>query len=483
MLPATLTLLALYALSVLWVAKRFERASDANTLDGFFLANKQLGHWPVALTLVATWFGGTSTIGSLQAFYTHGVSAFWKLIFPSIGCWLIVIFCFARQMALQPGRSMPEALSGTYGPTARTLLAITITASTTALMASQLVASHQVLAGLLGGALDPIITMGLVAGMVVVYTALGGYKAVVMTDILQVGFIILGLLVLLGAFFPPFTQLGWQGFWANVSQARPDSFWHLMDNPGKQIVLMLTFVMAWSIAPELWQRLTSLNLKAGEQFAKKSCWLALLILTALYALVSLIGLAAPGILPPVAEAPGAVMLALMQSLHNPWLGALVLTGFIAAISSTIDSTLNVGSLTLVNDVLIPLRPSLAQQPATIVRLCKLSTLVMALPALWIAVQHQDIINALWISADIYACAMFVPVVALLYSNARFTPTASAGVWAMATGLGWITLNTLMQSRHWLPHWPEAPYSTLYGVSLSLLAFYAGQVYSRKVVAN
>jgi SSS family solute:Na+ symporter len=500
--PLTLFFLALYALSVLWLSKSFDRKTL--TLEGFYLADRTFGHWPIALTLVASWFGGTSTIGSLQAFYTHGVSAFWKLIFPSIGCWLVIILLFAKRMARQPGLSMPEAIENTYGPTARSLLAVVIVCSVTALMGSQLVAAHQVLSGLFynpdGSMLNPWVTMGATAAVVTTYTTLGGFRAVVMTDILQVGFIAVGLLVLAVPTASLILGTSWPTFWHNVSVTRPEEFWVLLPDAGKQITLMLTFVMAWSIAPELWQRMTALNPSVSPSqgnehptlFKKRAMTataLALGILIVFYLLVAFVGLASPALIgSETGMQPASVMLGLTNWLQHDWAIALVLVGFIAAIGSTMDSTLNVGSLTLTHDVVERAWRRLrgdALSPTALMTLCKIATLLMPLPALIIAAWHQDIITVLWISADIYACAMFVPVVAMLYASERFQPTPQSGLWAMMTGSVWVLLSSLIHMGV-LPTtipWPQAPYSTLWGVGLSLIAFAAGQCFLKARSTN
>ncbi|MEB3207094.1 MAG: sodium:solute symporter family protein [Vampirovibrionales bacterium] len=490
--PLTLLFLALYAISVLWFSKSFDRKT--RTLEGFYLADRKFGHWPIALTLVASWFGGTSTIGSLQAFYTDGVSAFWKLIFPSIGCWLVIILLFSRRMANQPGLSMPEAIENTYGPTARTILALVIACSVTALMGSQLVAAHQVLSGLFqtphGAPLSPWLTMGFTAAIVTIYTTLGGFRAVVMTDILQVGFIAIGLLVMAVPAVIMISGVSWPLFWHHVGLVRSDGFWNFLPDAGKQLAMMLTFVMAWSIAPELWQRMTALHANASiakndhahvllKKRAMTATALALGILCLFYMLVVFVGLASPALIGSEAgRQPASVMIGLTNWLHQDWAIALVLVGFIAAIGSTMDSTLNVGSLTLTHDVMERFwRRCFAHKlsASALMRLCKMATLVMPLPALVMAAWHQNIISVLWISADIYACAMFVPVVAMLYASKRFQPSAKAGLWAMLTGSAWVLITSLIHMGvvAEIP-WPEAPYSTLWGVFLSSLAFAVGQ---------
>jgi Na+/proline symporter len=219
----------------------------------------------------------------------------------------------------------------------------------------------------------------------------------------------------------------------------------------------------------MWQRMTSCK---NPDLAVKSCRSAVTILFSLYVAVTVIGLLSPAI---IGESK-AVMIDMALKLPYPFLTALVIIGFIAAVTSTMDSSLNVGSMTLTRDIYQGFIRRNANE-TELLWASRIGLLCIAIPAITIAVSFQDIIHVLWMSADVYASAMFVPVVGILFCK---NPKPLSGVLAMSLGLTFVLLSMAFQ-YNWLDlanslpfEWPKAPYSTLIGVSLSIFGFQLGQ---------
>ncbi|MEB3286495.1 MAG: sodium:solute symporter family protein [Vampirovibrionales bacterium] len=477
--PWFVGLMVFYFLCVLFLAHSLSRKIAG--LKDFFLAGRSLGPWPVAVAFVSSWFGAGSTMGSINAFNQEGLGGLWYIFIPSgITCLLITLF-LAKRVARRSEMSQPEAVRKYYGPLGRALLSVIIIISITNFVASQLVA-----AGLI---FDRILDVGMLPAtlicisVVLAYSVVGGYFAVVVTDFAQLSMVVLGLLTLLIACLAGFgdsqTVLGF--FFA-----RPQSFWQLIQPAQASIAhsqspsllehlsLTLSFVLAWCLAPEMWQRMTS---SKNERYASKAAWLAVLILFLLFGIVTAIGLVSSYYLPQSEALPNKqVLVDLALLLPHPLLTSLVLMGFLAAVTSTMDSSLNVGSLTLTHDLYQGfIRPSATERE--LVWVGRLGLVLMAIPAIIIAVAFQDIIHVLWMSADVFASAMVVPVMGILFFA---QPKRLSGVLAMVFGLGFSILSMAFQ-YHWfaldslLPFlWPQAPYSTLVGVSVSLLGFTLGQ---------
>lgn len=74
---------------------------------------------------------------------------------------------------------------------------------------------------------------------------------------------------------------------------------------------------------------------------------ATLLLIGLFAMVASIGILSAQIIPNSER----VLMDLAQKLPHPLLGGLALAGVLAAISSTMDSSLNVSNLTLTRDII------------------------------------------------------------------------------------------------------------------------------------
>jgi solute:Na+ symporter, SSS family len=448
-----------YFLAILLLAAVFARKIE--TLKDFFLAGRSLGAWPVAFTFVASWFGAASTIGSINGYHETGVQGAWLLAIPSlVSCTIITCF-FSKKVADQNTLSQPEAIEHAYGRFGRFLLSLTILGACTTLMASQLVAAGALCQNVLG--LDLAQATCWVTLAVVIYSMAGGYFAVVVTDIAQFILFTLALLILLVYCFLQ-TQAQ-PDFYQALFNQTPASFWDLGENLPHNLSLLLTFILAWSIAPEMWQRMTSTRNRDLSFQAARS---ATLILGGLFLIVAVIGLFSKILVPESKD----VLVHLAFQLPDSSLTALVLVGVMAAITSTMDSSLNVGSLTVSRDLYQGfIRPNASEKETLWVS--RLTTFLVPIPAIGIALYYQNIIQVLWISADIYASTMFFPIIGILFMK---NVKPMAGILAMLGG-GSVIILSLLQTHTLIPFpfsLPAWPYTTLIGVSVSGLGFLLGQ---------
>ncbi|MDX2085799.1 MAG: sodium:solute symporter family protein [Candidatus Melainabacteria bacterium] len=462
MLTWIVIFLVAYVLAVIGVTRYLGKR--ANSLFEYFLASRSLGALPVALTFVATWFGATSTKGSLDAYHQQGLSALWLLAIPSVVSLLVIALVFAKRVSQNGCRTQPEAVEKCYGPTGRLLLALTILASSTTLVAAQLVAVGQVLQHTLGLDLAWGVWMFLLG--VITYATVGGYRAVVLTDILQMIFIVVAIFIM-GGF--SLASLGNQPAVLHHLQAQPASFWNIGHHGQENATMALSFVFAWCIAPEMWQRMASTQ---NDRMAFRAALGAFGILLVLYCLVFAVGIVSAGLFP--SSQPVDVLVSLARAMPHPALAALIFMGFFAAVTSSMDSPINVASMTWTQDIYQRfIRPKASN--TELLWISRLATILLPLPAAHIAISHPNIIGVLWMSADIYASVMFIPVVGLLYAPKL---GRLSGVLAMAFGGVSIGLNVLRRTgldQGWLNAlgWPDAPYATLIGVGLSAIGFALG----------
>jgi len=456
-------LLAYFA-AILIVAHLF--ASRAKNLTDFFLAGRRLGALPVALSLVASWFGAASTMGSINAFHDHGLSGAWQIVLPSVLSFIVITLFMAKPVAKQSYLSQPEAVEAHYGRLGRLLLSLIILTSVIVLLGSQMVAAGKFFQLVFG--LDITLSTIISTAIVVSYAMWGGYFTVVVTDIAQVALVTIGfcLLFWFTATHAVPSDIAWQHFLSDQSP----HFWDWRFDWEKNIFLALTFVLAWSIAPEMWQRMSSTR---NPDLAFKSGWQATLMMLFLFSLIVSIGLLSTRLI----GKHDAVLIALALSIPNQLLSGLVLLGFLAAVTSTMDSSMNVGSLTITQDLYQGFfRPTASNRE--LIWVGRIATVLIVLPAMAIALYFQDLIRILWISADIYACSMFFPIIGMLYLP---KPGRLSGILGMSVGSLSVIISALTQNAL-LPnplHWPDWPYSTLLGAGLSGISYGIGYWLSRK----
>ncbi len=450
--------------------------SSSESTDQFYLANRALGWVVVGFTFAASWFGASSTLVTLDALVTRGWNGLWDIAIPSLlSCVAISFFlarrvagwCRARMTDDASGNgplSMAQAVGLAYGPLGRWGLATIIVMASTTFMAAQLVAVGQVAHTLL--AWPFVVTVSGFGLAVLVYSVLGGYRAVVVTDVVQLVLVAVGLAIPL-AWFGLFGQAH---AWVTLSTV-PLANGASIAPTTAQWGTVLTFVIGWMVAPEMWQRMQSLRL--GQDARLAALWGAGLLL-GLFGLIIALAWLASGLGYSATTAThgsaGVVWGQLAHWVASPVWQAVMVIGVVCAIASTMDSTLNVGSMVLSHDVM----PARWQSVGPLV-LSRLAMVVMLIGAWVVAVRFQDVLHILWLSADFYASVVALPVVVMLYQPKHQLPSnavASAARWAMGTGAA-ITLLLRFSPLLWpatgvmLPTWP---WTTLWAVASSAVVF-------------
>ncbi len=224
---AALVSFAVYMLFVFILAGLANRQQSGKSfLNEYFLGSRNLGMWAFAFTYAATSASGGSFMGFPSLIYTHGwVMAFWiagYIVFPLVAIGLIAKRL--NQVARKSGSiTVPEILrkrlgSETVGMVATVLLVF----FQFFFLLAQFKAGAKIMTTLLGdvsayqttvalvdqftrpipwvGAADAdyLLCLLVFAISVVAYTAWGGFRAVVWTDMMQGVIMGLGVLLLLG---------------------------------------------------------------------------------------------------------------------------------------------------------------------------------------------------------------------------------------------------------------------------------------------
>lgn len=220
-----LTVFLIYTLIVFglaWVAHRV--GSSKSFLSEYFLGSRGLGMFALALTFGATSASAGSFAGFPALIYTHGwVLALWissYMIFPLCGMGLLGKRL--NQIARQTGAiTLPDVLRDRFESRSLALLSTSLLAllltvylipqfKLAALIMEELLGHvptfQQMTQGLLvltGGSVpggespEYFLCLLLFAVLVIVYTALGGFRAVVWTDMLQGAVMLCGVMVML----------------------------------------------------------------------------------------------------------------------------------------------------------------------------------------------------------------------------------------------------------------------------------------------
>ncbi|MDH3612785.1 MAG: sodium:solute symporter family protein [Gammaproteobacteria bacterium] len=356
---------AIYMLAMLGVG--FYASRKTHTITEFVVAGRGMPVFLLSTTIIATWFGGGTMMGTAGASYDRGMLG---VIADPIGAavaLLLVGFFFARLIRRLRILTVADFMRQRFGRIAEMAITATTLFANIAWVGAMLVAFSLIFESLTG---TPMI-IGIFSGAIVifVYTAVGGLWAVAITDFIQMLIIIIGLFVLL------VVVLVDVGGWSTISVQLPENTFRLLplENTGEQ---WLNYLRAWTIiglvdlsAQTLIQRVLAAK---SERAAQNSFYLGSIGYLSFGMIPVTLGIIASVTLPELAASEAVIPTLAIEHLH-PVAVAVFVGAMLAAIMSSADSALLGCASVLANNVL----PLVKRQPSP-----KLSLLVarLAIPA-------------------------------------------------------------------------------------------------------
>jgi len=385
--PIDISIIGIYIVFVVWFG--FRIGKKHKSAEDYFLAGRSM-IWPfIGISLFASNISSTTLIGLAGDAYSTGISVFNYEWFAAVILVFFVIFILPFVLKSQV-YTIPEFLERRYDSRARTYFSIlnlflNIIVDT---------AASLYVGGLMLKLIFPDIpmwqTIGALAVVAGIYTIAGGLAAVMYTDAIQTIMLLLGSVIMSIA---AFSKVG--GWEIITTQVSPEmlSLIRPLDDPGVPWLglftgLPLLGVYFWCNNQFMVQRvLSAKNLWHGRM---GSLFAGLLKLPVLFIMV-LPGTAAI-LLYPDLERADLVYPTLMFDLLPTGLLGLVMAGFIAALMSQIDSTLNSASTLVTVDFVAKTKPDLSQRQLMLVG--RWVTLIfMVLAALW--APQIDKMGSIW----------------------------------------------------------------------------------------
>lgn len=423
-----IAILIFYAVAVLaigaWVSRRIADSDD------YFLAGRSLGFGAIGFSLFASNISSTTLVGLAGEAYRTGIAI-------SNYEWMAgLIFLF---MAFVPApiyfrnrlTTVPEYLERRFDVRSRRYFsALTVFLSILVDTAGSIYAGALILQVFFPGLeLWPTcVGLAVFAGL---YTAAGGLRAVVYTDIVQ------AVVLLVGSFSLTWLIFADHGYsWSKAVEGLPEGHLSLirpLDDPhlpwlGTLIGVPVLGYYYWSTNQYIAQRLLAARSLDDSRWSLTLA--GLLKLTPLFIMV-LPGAMAVSLFPGI-DSPDKVFPTLVRELLPSGLRGLVLAGLLAAIMSTIDSTLNSASSLIYNDfVSEERRRRLGRRGA--VRTGRLTTLgLMVVAALW-APTIANFPGVFAYLQEMFSYAVPPVVAVFLLGMLWRRTTADAALWTLIFG--------------------------------------------------
>jgi SSS family solute:Na+ symporter len=462
MRPEYLVSFLIYLLILLLGSFLFSR--KIKSLEDFFLASRNLSYLLVYSSLVASWFGATSVLVSTDEAYNQGMSAFWVMGVPAVLTVLVFGLFLVHPIRRLPMVSLPDLVELRYGTIVRQLASFLIIWYMVLLASSQMVAIGNFLKTILGTSYLLSLLIG--TGVVLLYSALGGFFSVALTDGIQFFLLAAGMA---GLFIFLLQGSSLREIFLLASQARRPDYFNFFFDMKRNILIVLSFTLAWTISPIVWQRIQAAR---KEKEARTALFSASATFFLLYGILVFTGMLA---LPLFfsSRLQGPLLSEIISSRAGMLLSCLLFVAVVAAVMSTMDTAINTGALSLTRDVYQQVFPASSQRE--VIWASRISTLLVGGLALLIATRLQSILKMLGLASEIMAEGLFIPGVAMLFLRKRLP---AAGLLSLLFGGGYALFGFLCQVRLLPIRWIPWPYSVPYGVALCAAGFCLGIIIDR-----
>jgi SSS family solute:Na+ symporter len=447
----TYTLVSLAAYFVLMISIGiYAWTKTRTTSEGYLLAGRNLSPSVTALSAGASDMSGWLLLGLPGALFASGLVEAWIAIGLTVGAalnWIIVAPRLREQTErLGNALTIPQFLANRFPERAimlRVTSAVIIVAFFTVYTASGMVGGGKLFATAFAGVLpatglsDYMLGIFITAGIVLVYTMIGGFLAVSLTDFVQ------GMIMMVALVVMPLVILFGSDASAGVDIAAvpQDGFLNLTQGASLVgIISAVTWGLGYFGQPHIIVRFMAIDRVENIRRAG--------IIGMSWMVISLVGAVAVGLAGRayaeanglVVKDPETVFIVLAGLLFHPAVTGFLYAALLAAIMSTISAQLLVSSSSLTEDFYrLFLRRDASEREA--VNIGRLSVALVAAAAMVIAADPESEVLGLVANAWAGFGAAFGPLILLSLTWKRMTGAGAVAGLVTGAGVvaGWIAL--------------------------------------------
>lgn len=407
--------------------------------EDYFLGGRGLNGWVAALSAQASDMSGWLLMGLPGSIYALGTGQAWiaiGLFLGTVANWLFISKRLRRYtIVANNSLTLPEFLENRYHDKKRVLLfisSIVIVVFFLVYTASALAAGGKLFHSVFG--VDYHYALAIGAGVILIYTFLGGFLAVCTTDFIQ------GTLMLIGLLVVPIVAYSFisNDFAAQITSTGVNysDYMSLFSNGGKpysfiDILSQLAWGLGYCGMPHVLVRFMAVK---NEKELKKSSVIAIIWVFLSLVMACVIGVVGRAFLPNILEggATENVFIQMINEVFNnrlalPFIGGIFLCGILAAIMSTADSQLLVCASSVSKDIFKNVISPKASDK-TVLKVSRITVIAVAVLAFLIAWDPES--NIMNLVSDAWAGlgSAFGPVVvcSLFWKRTNFAG-AVAGI--------------------------------------------------------
>ena len=426
-----LVLYLFFVFGVSWHA--YQKRQTGEFLNEYYVGSRSMGGFVLAMTTVATYVSASSFIGGPGAAYKFGLG--WVLLsmiqVPAIWLTLGTLGKKFAMLARQTGSiTINDLLFARYQNKVVVWLAcISLLLAFFGMMVVQFIGAGRLLETTLG--LPYELSIGVFALVIGLYTFIGGFRAVVLTDTVQGLVMLIGTMLLLGATLV--ATGGMENAMTTLHAIDP----RLLTPTGVDDKLSATFMLSfWVLVCFGLIGLPHTAVRAMAYKDSRSLHRGMLVgtvvMTVLVLGMHLAGVLARAVVPEL-DVPDKVIPTLMMTVLPPFVAGIFLAAPMAAIMSSIDSMLIQSSSTLIKDLYLSIKPDAIHNEAKIKRYSTTLTLGFTVILAVVAMLNPpDML--IWLNllsfGGLEATFLWVLVFGLYYKKAN----ATGAIWSMVAGL-------------------------------------------------
>ncbi|MFT4297875.1 MAG: sodium:solute symporter family protein [Candidatus Woesearchaeota archaeon] len=306
--------------------------------EGFFLASRNLGSFPIAASIFSTLGCAGSLFMTTALSYTYGISVIWFFISAFIG-FMVFALAVPKIKAIADKHNcitLPEILKIKLDKKC-----MIISSLITIAIYGGFVAVNFLAAGII---LNMVFNISIVSGAIIfalivtLYSMLGGFKGIVWTDIVQMFIILTGTMILLtisirnAGGFSSLVQL------PDLHKSITGMGWPLI------VGMFISTILAYFASQDIFQRVFAAK---SNKIAKKSIIIMGFLILLIGAIVILLGMFGKLLFPEMAA--GEIIPALTTAFIPIGLAGIVLASYLAMANSTSDSELLTVTSNIIRD--------------------------------------------------------------------------------------------------------------------------------------
>ena len=460
-----LVFLAIYIAILLGIGLYFSRRQRSET--DFWLAGRELGPISIGLAAASAWTTASALLLATGLFLLYGIGSIWIWVFPNIAG-LAIIAAISGRIKNIPALTQPELMEIRYDPMIRAPVAIAVTIMMILFSVTDFIGFKMVLGTFFG--IEPIFAIAIMAVSVALYVGVGGFRAVVWTDMIQY-ILLAGLAAYVAHMALGLSANEGVSLIAASSMLGAD-WWDIFSMGGilGALVFIVALVPGWVAEQDPWQKVWAAR---DDRSAKRGLLLgaALLSLVYIFCLLAAIGLSV--IYPrPSGEVEAEMLYLRIISDNVPeWLLGLLTIGFAAASMSCTDTFATSGASCLSRDLIQRhLWPTATVKEMLILN--RILIVIMVFISALIALNVDSIMDAVIIATVIGTTSYFFPIIGGLY----WKRATKWGAMAALVAGGGTQILLVSYEQFWLkaPLDSISPYlvehGVLVGLSLSALFF-------------